>query len=152
MLSMIIDKAKELFSVAKEFWGTLSRKQKQAVGIGAAMFGGAALVGGAVFQFAMGGIIVNVLLWSILKDMPLAMNFLRKHGSKIDIGITIFGLVSGGGLGAWLTVVMTTGFFTVFRFILAPPYIEGEEPVEVKKTYHAKDGGKVVEAEWSPVC
>jgi hypothetical protein len=103
----------------KAWWAALSPRQVLAAGIGAGMMGIAWLSGGILFQAAIGGLIINTLLWFMIKDSELMMAFMERHGIKIDVAITLIGILSGGNSAtSWLTAVMFGGFFTVYRTLI----------------------------------
>jgi len=104
----------------REWWRGLSKRQHTAAFIGLGMLGIGILAGGIMLQAALGGLIINTLLWVMIRDSEWAMNLMQKYGGKIDAAITLVGLLGGGGAAtAWLTAVMIGGFFTVFRILIA---------------------------------
>lgn len=98
----------------------LTKSKKQALAMGAGVIAFAAMAGGPLLQYAFGGILVNSLFWMLVTDSPTMMKFMKKHGGTLDIVLTIGSFFTGGGtLGGWLTNLMGTGFFTLFRKYLA---------------------------------
>ena len=104
---------------AKAWWVALSPRQVVAAGIGAGMLAIGAIAGGILFQAAIGGLIINTLLWFMIKDSPVMLQFMQKHGIKVDVVITLAGILAGGkSATSWLTAVMFGGFFTVYRTLI----------------------------------
>jgi len=98
---------------------TTGQKQGIAAGIGLTLF--AAIAGGQIFSFAMGGILVNAMFWWMIGDQPKLMEGMRKHGHWIDLMLTIGAFFGSGGVwSAWMTSLMATAYFTVFRKAFAP--------------------------------
>lgn len=99
-----------------KLWG-LTPRQKRALLIGGALLGLGSIAGPMMLQVTIGGLIVNGLLWLLIKDSEALMNFMNKYGGKIDVVVTLGGILGGGATTAvgWLTGVMIGGFFTVFR-------------------------------------
>tara|TARA_B110000211_G_scaffold207722_1_gene243773 strand:- start:700 stop:1146 length:447 start_codon:yes stop_codon:yes gene_type:complete len=131
------------FEKAKEWWAALTVRQVMAAGIGAGMLAIGGLAGGILFQAAIGGLIINTLLWFMIKDSDLMMRFMERHGIKIDVAITLIGILSGGNSAtSWLTAVMFGGFFTVFRTLITG----GDTPSGV-----VEPGGVILDAQFEVV-
>lgn len=105
-----------LGGLESKLWG-LTPRQKRALLIGGALLALGAVAGPLILQVTIGGLIVNGLLWMLIKDSDLLMGIMNKHGAKIDTVVTLGGILGGGATSAvgWLTGVMIGGFFTVFR-------------------------------------
>ena len=120
-LHLLIPWWRENSGVWMRKWKDTTSSQKQGMGAGIGLTAFAAIAGGQIFSFAMGGILVNAMFWWMIGDEPWLMEWMRKRGHWIDIGLTVGAFFGSGGVwSAWMTSLMATAYFTVFRKIFAP--------------------------------
>jgi hypothetical protein len=107
--------AKKYVSAAEKWWG-VQPKARQAgyMIIGTTI--AAAIVGGPIWQYTACALLTNALFWYEFKDSPRVIEFLRKHGAKIDMTISVLSIfMAGATLGGFLTGLMFGSYFTLFR-------------------------------------
>lgn len=111
-----------------KFFSTLKGQRRTGLIGGVLMFAFAAFTGGALLQYAVGGILVNAMFWLLISGSETLMNFMRRHGQWIDVCLSVGSFLGGGGaVSGWLTSLMATGFFTFFRMVLCEPLTEEEK-------------------------
>ena len=111
-----------------EVIGILTPRKKRALMIGGALLGLGFIAGPVVQLAAVGGLIVNGLLWMLIKEQKPLMGFMNHFGGMLDIIITFGGIFSSGvsSVTGWLIGIMFGGFFTVFRQLFTIDEPEGK--------------------------
>lgn len=101
-------------------WRASNSKQKTAAMVGMGILGFSFLVGGVFLQAAVGAAITIGLLGWEFHDSPWVNRFMHKHGRKLDIALTIVGVMGGpgGGVTAILFGFLLGGFFTILRMLI----------------------------------
>ena len=106
---------------AKNFAVNATQEEKAYAGI-AGMTISCFLVGGFVWQYAFAGLLTNIMFWWIFNDNQNVIQFLKERGHWVDICITVASFTGAGGtVAGFLTGLMFTAYFTLFRSIFAPP-------------------------------
>ena len=138
MIDTIIKKVTGAWRKVKLRWGEMTKGQKEYTLLGFGVVVAGVLVGGALQQAVITGLIFNTLLWMMLSESEWSMGIMRKYGKPIDLTITIVGFIFGGGAGvtALMVGVVVGALFSVFRvFFCGTPdgdvVVEGAEPQEV---------------------
>lgn len=107
--------AKKYVSAAEKWWH-VQPKARQAAYLIIGTTVAAAIVGGPVWQYTACALLTNALFWYEFKDSPKVMEFMKKHGAKVDMLISVLSIfMSGATLGGFLTGLMFGSYFTLFR-------------------------------------
>lgn len=119
--------AKKYVSAAEKWWG-VQPKARQAAYLIVGTTVAAAIVGGPIWQYTACALLTNALFWYEFKDSPKVMEFMRKHGAKVDMVISVMSIfMAGATLGGFLTGLMFGSYFTLFRIwkLSDLPVVEG---------------------------
>lgn len=120
--------AKKYVSAAEKWWA-VQPKARQAAYLIVGTTLAAAIVGGPIWQYTACALLTNSLFWYEFKDSPKVMEFMRKHGAKIDMVISVMSIfMAGATLGGFLTGLMFGSYFTLFRIwkLSDLPVVEGQ--------------------------
>lgn len=144
-MSEILKTLRGLKDRVVKWWREAHPKQRVALGVGVGVLGVSFLVGGVFIQAAVGAGITVGLLGMEFHDSPWVGRFMRKHGKKLDMALTIVGVIAGpgGGITAILFGFLLGGFFTIMRLLLWPEeVVVAAEAKEAEGHVCAKCGAK----------
>ena len=125
--------AKVKWEEALKWVQELKGVKRLAVDAGAVLTGVCVVAGAPLSTYAIAGIVVNYLLWSVFHELPFAMDIIARHGRAIDIAYTVGSITLGGvTLGGWLVGLMASGYFTLFRQYNVADWLEQNPSLKVE--------------------